>query len=372
MTIESCSDVIVIGGGLHGLSAGLYLARAGQRVAILEESWVGRHSSGGSAAGVRTLLRSIKELPISFEANDMWHNISSIVGDSCGFHADGQIRVAETAEDVLAMERRLEQVQKAGFDHEEIIDGAELRRMVPAISKHCVAALCVRNDGAADPHRALRAFRQSFESEGGKIHEGFGVVSIDQKCSDWMVRAGDRNFIAPVIVNAAGAWGAKIASMIGDNVNLGHKASMVMVTERVSPFIKPVVSAFGRSLSFKQTDKGTVLIGGGLQGRADLHTQKSFVDFAELSKGALAVKELFPAAASLRIVRAWAGIEAKTKDLLPIIGPAANAPGFFHVFGFSGHGFQPVPVVGDVLKDLIVHGSTSRNIDAFSVNRLLK
>ena len=364
-------DVIVIGGGLHGLSAALHLARGGKRVVILERSWVGRHASGASAAGVRTLNRALEELPIALEAMDMWHNISSLVGSDCGFHANGQIQVAETAEGAAVLERRLQKSRAAGFSHEEMIDRAELRRLVPAIAPHCVGGLTVRTDGAADPHKTLEAFRRSAEAAGVVVEEGRGVTAITRRGADWVVRAGSRDFTAPHVVNAAGAWAAKIAAMVGDDIALGHKASLMMVTERIAPFLKPVVSLVGRPLSFKQTDQGTLVIGGGLQGRADIEAQKSFVDFSQLSRSARAVTDLFPMTASLRIVRSWAGMEAKTADLLPVIGPSPQAEGFVHVFGFSGHGFQLVPVVGAIVSDLIIHGGTNRMIAPFAAERLM-
>ncbi len=364
-------DTIVIGGGLHGLSAALHLARAGKRVVILEESWVGRHASGATAAGVRTLNRALEELPISLEAMDMWRNMEALVGSDCGFHPYGQVRVAERPEDVPSLERRRANIRAAGFDHEELVDQAELRRLVPAIAPHCTAALIVRTDGAADPHKTIDAFRKSAESAGVVIHEGRGVTAIERAGFDWRVRAGGTDFVAPTVVNAAGAWAAKIAAMVGDDIPLGHKASMMMVTERIAPFLKPVVSLVGRPLSFKQTDQGTLVIGGGLQGRADIAAQKSYVDFLALSKSARAVTDLFPATGQLRIVRTWTGMEAKTSDLLPVIGPSPNAQGVFHVFGFSGHGFQLVPVVGAIVSDLIVHGGTNRKIASFSAERLM-
>ena len=365
------SDTIVIGGGLHGLSASLHLARAGQNVVLLEESWVGRHASGSTAAGVRTLNRAYEELPISLEAQAMWHTIEELVGSDCGFHADGQIWVAERDEDVDRLRKRKETSRSLGFEHEEIIGQDELRSLVPSLATHCVAGLISRKDGAADPHKTLAAFRRSAEAEGVRIFEGFGVTEIVRKDPVWSVRAGGSRFEADTVVNAAGAWADRIAAMIGDRFDLGYKASMMMVTERVAPLLKPVVSVVGRPLSFKQTDQGTLVIGGGIQGRADIPAQKSFVDFTGLAKAAAAVTELFPQTKPLRIVRAWTGMEAKTRDLLPAIGPSPTAPGVIHVFGFSGHGFQLVPVTGAIVADLVTLGGTNRVISGLDPKRLL-
>lgn len=366
------TDVVVIGGGLHGLSAALHLARAGQRITILERSWVGRHASGSTAAGVRTLNRHPAEVPISLEAMDMWHNMEAIVGDNCGFQAFGQIKVAEFESHVPVLEKRISVMQAAGYQHEELIDREELLRLVPTIAPHCTAALIARRDGAADPHRTITAFRAAVEAEGVTIVEGCRVIAIDSAGSDWKICTEIGNYGASVVVNAAGAWAAEIAAMIGDDIPLGHKASMMIVTERIAPLLKPVVSVVGRPLSFKQSDQGTLVIGGGLQGRADIAAQKSFLDFNELAKGARAAADLFPCIGPLRIVRAWTGMEAKTDDHLPVIGASPNAAGIFHVFGFSGHGFQLVPVVGAIVSDLVIHGGTNRQTEAFSPSRLMQ
>lgn len=159
--------------------------------------------------------------------------------------------------------------------------------------------------------------------------------------------------------------------MVGDRIPLATKSSMMMVSERIEPFIRPVVAIQGRSLSFKQSDQGTLVIGGGLQGVPDLDKQTSTARMRILAKGARAATDLFPSVRDLRIVRVWAGLEAATSDLLPIIGPSPNAPGVFHAFGFSGHGFQLVPIVGAVITDLVVHGRTDRPIAALDARRLM-
>jgi sarcosine oxidase subunit beta len=362
----------VIGGGLHGLSAALHLARVGQRVVLLERAWAGRHASGASAAGVRTLGRDLAEVPISLEAMEMWHRIEQIVGDPCGFHAHGQIRIAEFDSQLPSLQQRLETMHRLGYRHEEIVGRAELLRLVPALSPHCVGALVARRDGAADPHRTLAAFKRACMAAGVEIHEGCGVASIDRARTDWVVHAEDgRRFVSPNIVNAAGAWAAGIAAMVGDDIELGHKASMMVVTERLQPLLAPVVSVVGRALSFKQSDQGTLVIGGGLQGCADVDGQTSSVDFRELAKGARAATDLFQAVKNVRITRTWTGIEARTRDDLPVLGASPRAPGVFHSFGYSGHGFQLVPVAGAIICDLVVRGRTDREITAFAARRLM-
>jgi len=365
------TDVVVIGGGLHGLSAALQIARRGKRVTILERAWIGRHASGASAAGVRTLGRDPAELAISVESSAMWHAITDLVGDDCGFHVHGQVRVAESETDLAKLEARQTLTQQLGYRHEELVDRSELRRLVPRLARHCMGALVVHTDGAADPHRTLRAFRRAAQSAGVEIREGRGVEAIERRGERWALRAGDEEYVVPVIVNAAGAWAGRIAAMVGDNVRLRTKASMMIVTERVAPLLAPVLGCAGRPLSFKQTDRGTLLIGGGHQGIADLDHETSAVRMEELAHSARAVCALFPCVGEVRITRAWAGLEATTEDMVPVIGPALNAPGVVHVFGFSGHGFQLVPVVGAIVADFVLRGETARDVSRLQVARLM-
>ncbi|CAM3771961.1 NAD(P)/FAD-dependent oxidoreductase [Bordetella bronchialis] len=365
-------DAVVIGGGLHGLSAALHLARGGARVVVVEKHWVGRHASGATAAGVRTLNRDLRELDLSLEAMDMWHGMAGLVGDDCGFHANGQVCVAENPAALARLQTRVDGLRAAGYTHEEIIGPDALRRLLPELSPHCVGASIARRDGAADPHRALRAFRRSALEAGAALVEHCGIVALERRGADWrVVGEGGREWTAPAVVNAAGAWSARIAAMVGDVIPLATKSSMMMVSERLRPFIKPVVSIMGRSLSFKQSDQGTLVIGGGLQGIPDLDKETSTARMRVLAKGARASTDLFPAVRDIRIVRVWAGLEAKTDDLLPVVCPSPNAPGVFHAFGFSGHGFELVPVVGAAMADLVLRGQTARAIQNLDARRLM-
>lgn len=365
------ADVLVVGGGLHGLSAALQLARRGTSVILLERARIGRHSSGASAAGVRTLARARAELPAALVAMDMWHEIESLVGDNCGFHGDGQLQVAETEDELASLQARVDRLRRDGFSHEEIVDAAEVRRLAPALAPVYVGAALARRDGAADPHRTVAAFLRAALAAGVAVHEGIGVSRLERRGGVWRAGDGSRWFEAPMVVNAAGAWAGQIAAMAGDDIPLGTKASMMIVTERIAPFVRPTVISMRRKLSFKQTEQGTLLIGGGQQGRPDLPNERSEIEVRALAKSAAAATALFPSVGRLRIVRSWAGLEAKTSDDIAVVGLSPSAPGLMHLFGFCGHGFQLVPALGVVAAELLLDGRSSIDITGMAPERLM-
>lgn len=362
-------DVIIIGGGLHGASAALHLAQRRQRVLVLERDSVGRHASGASAGGVRTLGRDIAEVPLSLAGMELWHAIDKLVDDDCGFHAHGQIKVAETAEEFKQLESRVTQIHSLGFTHEKLIDAATLRRLVPALGPQCAGAIVVPDDGAADPYRTTLAFRRKAEALGVVFREGEGVTALMRQSGVWQVTTSGGMHQAPFVINCAGAWGSRIAALAGEIIPLVTRCSMMIVTERLPHFIDPVVGATGRKLSFKQTAQGSVLIGGGHQGTPDLDAGTYRINTQNLARGAAAAVALFPQMRGVRVVRSWAGLEAQTPDNIPVIGSSTTAPGLIHSFGYSGHGFQLGPIAGSAVADLVLHGATNLPIGPFSAVR---
>ncbi|MGI9436953.1 MAG: NAD(P)/FAD-dependent oxidoreductase [Geminicoccaceae bacterium] len=362
-------DAIVIGGGLHGLSAALHLAKEGLKPLVLEKDHPGRHASGVNAGGVRRLGRHLAEVPLSDAAMAIWHRIGDLVGDDCGFVRCGQVKIAENETELEELERRAAEVRALGFDHEEIIGQDELRVLIPSIARHCVGALICRDDGAALPFRTVLAFARRAQELGVVIWNGVKVTDVTRRGQVWEVKAGGHRFEAPVVVNAAGAWAHHIARQVGDVVPLKPWAPMLMITERVAPFIKPVLGAAGRRLSFKQYTNGTVMIGGGQMGEVWPEENRTAIRLAGMRESAETVKALFPMLKGVRINRFWAGIEGIMPDVIPILGPSASSEGFFHSFGYCGHGFQLSPICGRIIADLVVHGETDLPIGAFRPDR---
>ena len=111
------------------------------------------------------------------------------------------------------------------------------------------------------------------------------------------------------------------------------------------------------------------LVGGGHRGRADRASQRTVLDWRELSVNAESACALFPIMRTARVVRAWAGIEGRMPDDIPVIGPSGRQDGAFHAFGFSAHGFQLAPIVGAVIADLVTSGRSRLPIEPFRIGR---
>lgn len=368
MTLAS-PDVIVIGAGLHGLSAALHLSQAGMRPIVLEKDYPGRHASGVNAGGVRRLGRHFAEVPLSVESLKMWRHIEELVDDDCGFTPCGQIKVAETEAELDSLQRRVDELRALGYGHEVLIGRDGLRERVPAIAPHCVGGVACHGDGSANPFRTVTAFRRKAESLGVKVQSGVAVRHISRTESTWRVSTTGGEFQAPRLVNTAGAWGGKISAMLGEPAPVRADALMLMITERIEPFLSPVLGATGRTLSFKQFSNGTVLIGGGHRGRTQPDTNRTEVQLGGLRISAQTVRALFPQLRNVQVARFWAGIEGVTPDGLPIIGPSATEENAWHAFGFSAHGFQLGPVSGRIIAELITRGESSLPIEPFRLRR---
>jgi sarcosine oxidase, subunit beta len=367
--LSQTADAIVVGGGLHGCSAALHLARRGYRVTVLEKNSVGRHASGVNAGGVRRLLRAVPEIPLSCAAMEMWHRIGDLVGDDCGFRISGQVAVAETEAGYDRLRQRATEVAALGYTHEELLGPDELYRLLPALAPGCIGGLVSRGDGFASPYHTTMAFRAAAVRAGATVLEGTRALGFRRAAGIWSVESSIGTLQAPVLVNCGGAWASQVAAALGEPVPLEPIAPMMMVTAPMPHFVEPVVIGVERKLSFKQMPNNTVLIGGGHRGVPDLETDTSSVDFRKLVVSAATVALLFPVMRGAQIVRSWSGIESRMPDDIPVIGPSSTQDSAFHAFGFSGHGFQLGPVVGAILAELVDTGRSNLPIAPFSITR---
>ncbi len=368
--MREMADLVVIGGGIHGCSAALHAALRGLSVVVVEKDTVARHASGVNAGGVRRLGRHYAEIPISQRSMEIWNRIGDLLDDDCGFQRAPQIKVAETEAELEKLKARAADVRSLGFDHEVVLDQAELREHLPAVARHCVGGLGSLDDGFALPYRTTFAFQRKARSLGVRFHENVRADLIRREGRDWTITCRDGSVITGRnILNCAGAWAGEVARQLGEKAPVEAVAPMMIVTSRMPRFCDAVVGAAGRPLSFKQMPNGTVVIGGGRRGRAEPENNVSEMRFEQLRLTAETAIAVFPIMASATIVRSWSGIEGRMPDDIPVIGQSATQENAFHAFGFSAHGFQLGPGVGEIMAELIATGATNAPIEPFGIKR---
>jgi sarcosine oxidase subunit beta len=362
-------DVLVIGGGIHGLSTAFYLAQAGVRVTLIEAEYCGRHASGVNAGGVRTLGRHTPEIPLALSSRALWHDLKRLLGDDGGFVPSGQLKLAENAAELEDCRQRVAQLQALGFSHEVLVDQQQVFEIIPTVARHVVGGIWVKDDGYAVPFKVVTAFRLAAQRLGVQIHENTPAQRVEQTGTQWKVTTPNGVFRAEHLVVTAGAWAGELAAQIGEPVPVHPEGLMLMVTHRVAPFCAPVLGATGRSLSFKQYANGTVVIGGKLIGSLDFLARHGEVDMARLGTSARTVTDLFPHLKHLGVNRVWAGVEAFTADDLPVIGASRKASQLSYSFGFCGSGFQMGPGTGKRLAQQILGEHSAISLEPFAIDR---
>lgn len=362
------ADAVVVGGGIHGCSAALNLALRNLSVIVLEKDHVARHASGVNAGGVRRLGRDVAEVPLAQAAWELWQDMPALVDGDCGYRRSRYLKVARTEQELADAQARVGILNALGYSHEEVVDRHALREFLPAVADHCLGALHVDGDGAALPFRTTLAFRRRAESLGVDFIEAAPAIDAQRAAGLWRITTPSGIYEAPIVINAAGAWGGRLAAQLGDIIPLEGHAPMLVITQRMPHFAEPVVGALGAPLSFKQFANGTVLIGGGVRGQAFPDENRTRIDMAGLAGFLKTARDLFPIMRKARIVRAWAGIEGYTPDNLPVISRGSQ-DGVVHVFGFSAHGFQLAPAVGRIVASLALGEAQNLPIKPFRADR---
>lgn len=360
--------VVIIGAGIQGCATAFFLSRRGLPVIVLEKDHVARHASGVNAGGVRRLGRDIVEVPLSLAAMDWWTQIDDLLDIKNGFHRHSYVKLALDDKGVTIATDRLAAMQAAGFTHEVWIDRDELQARIPDVVKTAHGGILVDGDGWAIPWHITRAFHDRAVALGADFRMPVAVHGLRRIADHWQVDTDSGMIEADYLVNCAGAWGARIAAMAGDDLPLEAHAPMLVVTDRQPHFLDAVIGIMGATLSFKQLDNGAMVIGGGVRGRAEPATNGTILPPAGLAEFTATALRVFPHLADIAVLRAWGGIEGYTPDHLPIIGRGSQ-PGIIHGFGFSAHGFQLGPAVGEALADLVMARQPRVNLDAFAPQR---
>ncbi|CAN7405103.1 NAD(P)/FAD-dependent oxidoreductase [Mesorhizobium sp. LjRoot246] len=369
-------DVIVLGGGLMGTASAYFLARRGARVTLIERNRVGTGATVASFGNIRRTGRHLSQLPLAHRSLQLWAEAEKMLGRDVEFRASGHIRLIFDEGSLADMRAYAQAARPWGLELEEI-GPRELRSRFSGLGPDAIAASFSPEDGSGNPRLITPAFAEAARRLGAVIAEDARVEQIERTDSGFRVVTSKGTFAAECLLNTAGAWGARIAAQFGDEVPLDARGPQMGVTEPLPHRILPVVGIWTRDKDhgayLRQVERGNIVFGGAAERvSVNLDPGHAVADPMRLPLQLRAVARLLPAIAQVAVIRTWSGCEGYVRDMLPVMGRSATTPGLFHAFGFSGHGFQLGPGVGDAMAELITTDRCETPLDDFKVNRFAR
>lgn len=370
-------DVIIIGGGGHGLATAYYLAKNHgiTNVALLEKGWIG----GGNTGRNTTIVRSNYLYPESAHLYDfsvaLYEQLARELNFNIMFSQRGMLILAHSRHEMDNVSRWTNAMRFNNVDA-ELLDAAGVRKMAPRLNFGpdgrfpILGGFLQRRAGPARHDAVAWAYARGASALGVDIIQNCAMTGFiwqgDRIAGVRTLRNGVSGEIRADKVGAAVAGhSSQVAAMAGFRMPITSYALQAMVSEPVKPVLDTVVLSPAVGTYWSQSDKGELVIGGGL----DLfpsYAQRG--SFATTQQVLAATAEIFPSFGRLRLLRQWAGIVDVVQDSSPIIG-ATPAKGLYVNCGWGTGGFKAIPVGGWTLAHVLATGRNHELAEPFQLKR---
>jgi sarcosine oxidase subunit beta len=377
------ADVVIIGSGIVGSSVAYHLTQAGcTNVLVMErEAHQGKGSTGKSMGGVRAQFSTPVNIQMSKYSIDFFSKFDAVVGHPADYRAHGYLFCATNEKHLAYLKANRERQKALGVTNVEWVMPDDIVKMVPQLRVDDVlgGTFCP-TDGFVDPHSVMMGFMLNAREKGVRLWLETEVTGIQTEGGKIRGVATTRgNVSTGVVVNAAGAWAARVAEMAGADLPVEPLRRQLVPTEPFDqlPQRFPMVIDMSTGFHFRREGKGILLAWNDPEETPGFKTDfdSSFVEKI-LTHAASRVPVLAEAGVNPR--RAWAGLYEMTPDHHAIIGPASNIEGLYFVNGFSGHGVMHSPASGKVAADVILEGHSDLidarqlSVERFATGRLLE
>ncbi len=366
-------DVVIIGGGAHGLACAYYLAKEHgiTDVAVLEKSYIGSGGSGRNTAIIRSNYLTPEGVHFYDQSVKLYERMAGELDFNVMFSQRGHLTLAHTDGAIRTMRRRAE-VNRLGDVDSRLIWPDEIARLCPHLdlSDHprypILAALYHPPGGIVRHDAVVWGYAHQADARGVHIHQKTEVTGIEVRAGKVTGVVTPRGRIAtPTVLNATAGWGSLIARMAGVKLPLVTFPLQACVTEPLKPFLDVVVVSGSLHLYVSQSDRGELVMGASVDPFAS-YSMDSSLSFIEGIAGDLL--ELFPFLSQVRVLRQWAGLCDMTPDFSPIMG-LTLVEGFLVDVGWGTYGFKASPICGVTLAELIATGRTPELIAPFRLSR---
>jgi glycine/D-amino acid oxidase-like deaminating enzyme len=399
--LPCAADVVVIGGGIIGVSAAMFLAERGVSVVLCEKGALAAEQSSRNWGWVRKMGRDPRELPLMIETMRIWDSLQEL-GLELGFKRSGIVYLCPDEHELARRAAWLEHAEKFQLDS-RMIGRAEISRILPGANGSWPGALHTASDGRAEPQKVVPALVRRARERGATIVTGCAVRGIETKGGQVAGVVTERGAIAcQSVVLAGGAWSRLFCRNLGLTLPQLKVRASVMRVDGVKE--GPESAALGSGFAFRKRADGGYTVANSTGSIADivpdsfrffklflpllaaewrqtpLRVDRRFLEEwlqpahwsldekspfeqtrvldpqasdRQLEEGLKNLKAAFPAFQGATVRQRWAGFIDATPDAIPVISAVDSLPGFVIATGFSGHGFGIGPGAGRLVADLV-------------------
>jgi sarcosine oxidase subunit beta len=368
--VRKTADIVIIGGGIIGVSIAYYLGKMGARnVVLFEKDLIGMGSTGLCAGGIRRQWSTEVNMHFAMKAFGVFQNFEEEFGLDPKFHRIGYLFLATSQQELEIFKKNVEFQRRFGVPSQALTQ-EEVREEWPFLNVEDIfgGAFC-ETDGYAEPHEVTQAIAKGARRHGVELLEKTEVISIEvarNRMSSVTTREGAVE--TRTVVNAAGPYAANVGKLAGVEIPVNPIRRQLFVTD---PFDKlppsvPLTIDHKQNFYFRR-EMESVLLSGPQDEKPSFNLTTDFDSMVETAEKAM---HRVPVFEETNIARGWAGLYEISPDNHAILGRVPEVEGFILAVGFSGHGFQHGPAAGMTIAELIWKGkSESIDIEPLALTR---
>ena len=366
-------QVVIIGGGVHGVSTAYYLTKLGIKdIAVLDKGYLGGGASARTTAIIRANYITVEGIPFFNESLKLYEGLAKELNFNILFNQMGRLDLGHTDAAVYGLRMRTEFNRLLGVDS-RMVGPKEVKDLVPPIDLRegkpfpILGALYHPPCGVVRHDAVVWGFARGANNGGVELHPFTEVTGIDRTNGHVSGVETSRGFVqADTVLSTTAGWSSTIAAMVDLKLPLTTHPLEVMVTEPLKPFLHKTISSANLHAYVYQTDRGEVVIGGGVDPYQSYSQRSSLRPIEELAAHTL---EMFPCMGQVKVLRQWSGLCDMSPDYAPIMGTVQGLDGFVLSCGWGSWGFKAAPAAGKSIAQLISTGETPDLIKPFGLSR---
>ena len=352
------ASVVIVGGGVVGTSIAFHLAEAGvEDVLLVERAELGSGSTGKGAGGVRAMLSDELNVRIGMRSLEAWGAFGERPGAEIDLRRVGYLFLLSSAAEVSQFERSIEMQNRLGLPSRMLTpDEAHALSPLAGLDGVLAGAFCPRA-GYATPDAAVQGYAAGARAHGARIETRTDVTGIERGG----VVAGDRSIETGCVICAAGPWSRELGALAGVELPVRPERRRIAYTGPLPIEGElPMTIDFASGFYFHREGPGLLF------GTSDVcDTQDEW-----LERAVPVLRRRAPILLDAPIAGGWWGDYEMTPDHNALIGEAEAAPGrFLYATGFSGHGFQQAPGIGEIVRDLYLGRKPFVDVSALAAGR---